>query len=224
MSSRLRTIVVLLLGIGLCCGGLQASGGSKVETAPIPKTPEEQARERYNQGLAYRDEAWRFIKKLAKPNTPEAKRAKMETKIGRAYDDAAREFSVAISLSPEFHQAYSGLGYVYRQLNDYPRALQAYDLALELDPDYAEAIEYRAEAYLGLNRINDAQNAYRVLLEQNPSLAAELLGAMRAWLQQRREEPAGIEVAQLDGFERWVEDRGEAAGEDKSSLRKSRTW
>ena len=94
---------MLLLGIGLCCGGLQASGGSQVETAPIPKTPEEQARERYNQGLSYRDEAWRFIKKLANPNTPEAKRAKMETKIGRAYDAAAREFSYPVRVSVSIH-------------------------------------------------------------------------------------------------------------------------
>ena len=187
-------------------------------------TPEEQARQRYNQGLSYRDEAWRLQKKLAKPDIPEPKLAKLEKKLGHAYDRAFKEFAATISLSPRFHQAHSSLGYVYRQLGDYPRALEAYDTALEIDPDYSEAIEYRGEAYLGLNRINDAQNAYRVLLDKEPRLAAELLEAMRAWLKQRRGEPGAVEVAKLDGFELWVEDRADAAGDDRSSLRKSRTW
>ena len=224
MWTRMRTLVVLMTLLGPTWGGLQAAGGSRVEEAPVRMTPEEQANQRYNEGLSFRDEAWRLQKKLSKPDTPEAKRAKLEKKLGRAYDRAIKEFSSAIGLSPRFHQAYSSLGYVYRQLGDYPRALEAYDIALEMDPRYAEAIEYRGEAYLGLNRINDVQNAYRVLLEEDPRLAAELLGAMRAWLKQRREEPAGVEVATLDGFELWIEDRTDAASDGPSSLRKSRTW
>jgi len=224
MGTRVRSVAVLLMLAGLTGSGLQASGGSSVKEAAVPMTAEEQARQRYNQGLSFRDEAWRLQKKLAKPDTPEAKRAKLEKKLGRAYDLAFKEFAATISLSPRFHQAYGSLGYVYRQLGDYPQALEAYDMALEIDPDYSEAIEYRGEAYLGLNRINDAQNAYRVLLEQDPELAAELLGAMRAWLEQRRDEPAGVEVALLDGFEVWVEDRADAAGDEQSSLRKSRSW
>ena len=228
MWTRMRTVVVLLTLVGPTYSGLEASGGSQVDPgqqAPVtPMTPEEQARQRYNDGLSFRNEAWRLQKKLSKPDTPEPKRAKLEKKLGRAYNRAFQEFAAAISLSPRFHQAYSSLGYVYRQLGDYPRALEAYDTALEIDPGYAEAIEYRGEAYLGLNRINDAQNAYRVLLTKDSDLAAELLGAMRAWLKQRRDEPTGVEVVTLDGFERWLEDRGDAASDDRSSLRKSRTW
>ena len=224
MRTRIRTLVALMTLLGAAWRGLEAAGGSRVEETSIPVTPEEQAGEHYNQGLSFRDEAWRLQKKQSKPDTPEAKLAKLEKKLGHAYDRAIREFSSAISLSPRMHQAYSSLGYVYRQIGDYPRALEAYDTALEIDPRYAEAIEYRGEAYLGQNRINDAQNAYRVLLEQDPRLAAELLGAMRAWLKQRRGEPAGLEVATLDGFELWVEDRADAANDGSSSLRKSRTW
>jgi len=224
MWTRIMTLVVLLVLVGPTCGTLQAAGGSSVEEAPIPMTPEEQARQRYNQGLSLRDQAWRLQKKLSNPDTSESKRAKLEKKLSRAYDSAGKEFASAIHLSPRFHQAYSSLGYVYRQLGNYPLALESYDRALEIDPDYSEAIEYRGEAYLGLNRINDAQNAYRVLLEKDPELAAELLGAMHAWLKQRREEPAGVEVTTLDGFELWIADRGDAASVDQSSLRKSRTW
>ena len=128
--------------------------------------------------------------------------------------------AAAVGFKPDHHQALGSLGYAYRQLGNFENALGAYDAALELNPDYAEAIEYRGEAYLGLNRINEAQNAYRVLFEKNVDLAAELLGSMEAWIEARRAEPAGVEVAQLDGFARWVEDRDQAA--TGSSLHKGR--
>ena len=218
-----RTTVVLVILTALSWSGLQAAGGKKVEETSPAKTPEQQAAERYNQGLAYRDDAWRLQKKLHKPNTPAAKREKIEKKLRGAYRNAVAEFTAATGLDPRMHQAYGGLGYAQRQLGDYRRALEAYDTALELDPGYSKAIEYRGEAYLGLNRINDAQNAYRMLQDEDPDLAADLLGAMNAWPTQRRDDDAGVDAATLEGFERWIADR-DAAASDSSSQHKSRTW
>jgi hypothetical protein len=99
--------------------------------------------------------------------------------------------------------------------------MRAYDAALEIEPDYPEAIEYRAEAYLGLNRINDAQNAYRVLAERDAKLAADLLMAMRSWIDVKRQR-GDADASQLAGLERWVEDRGDAAG--GTGRHKGRTW
>jgi tetratricopeptide (TPR) repeat protein len=186
-------------------------------------TPEQLAAEHYNAGLAYRDQAWKLHQKLATGEIPEGKRQKTEEKITKAFEHAIDEYSKAIASNEGFHQAYGDLGYAFRMVGDYNSALQAYDKALDLEPGYVEAIEYRGEAYLGLNRINDAQNAYRVLLEKDPALAADLLGAMRAWIRQRRAEPAGVEVASLDGLERWVDDR-EQAGAAASSREKIWRW
>jgi tetratricopeptide (TPR) repeat protein len=221
MREAIRPTVFVLATIGLAVSVALAAGGSKIEEPDTtPASPEQQANERYNQGLQYRDDAWRLQKKLDNPDTPEAKRAKIEKNIRRAYESSVRELTAAVGFKPDHHQALGSLGYAYRQLGDFENALEAYNAALELNPDYAEAIEYRGEAYLGLNRINEAQNAYRILLEKNADLAAELLGSMEAWIAARRAEPGDIAVAQLDGFARWVEDRELAAC--RSSLHKSR--
>jgi tetratricopeptide (TPR) repeat protein len=196
------------------------AGGSKIEeTSPPPPSPEQQADARYNEGLAARDSAWRLEKKLAE--APEAKQAKLQKKIRRAYEDAARHFTTAVGFAPDHYRALGSLGYAQRQLGEYEEALRAYDAALELNPDYVEAIEYRGEAYLGLGRINEAQNAYRILSEKDPGLAVELLGAMHSWIDARRAE-ADADTTQLDGLQAWVDDRGAAA--DGSSLHKSRAW
>jgi tetratricopeptide (TPR) repeat protein len=221
MGKRIRTVGLPAALSVLCVTSAVAAGGSRIEdTAAPPPTPEQQANERYNEGLSARDSAWRLEKKLAE--APQEKQAKIEKKIRGAYEDAVRHFTAAVGFAPDHYQALGSLGYAHRQLGDYEQALGAYDAALELNPHYAEAIEYRAEAYLGLGRINEAQNAYRILAEKDAELAAELLGAMRTWIDARRADPAGTDTARMDGFQRWVEDRGEAAG--VSSQRKSRSW
>ena len=220
MRERIRDRLLLAALAGLCCGVALAAGGSRVDEPATPvQTPEQQANERYNDGLAARDNAWRLEKKLA--GAPQEKQERIEGKIRGAYESSIRHFQAAVALDNGHSRALAGLGYAFRQLGDYEQAMAAYDAALEANPDYAEAIEYRGEAYLGLGRINEAQNSYRVLQEKNPELAAELLGAMGSWIAARR-EAGDADAAELDGLARWVEDRGQVA--DVSSLRKSRSW
>lgn len=222
MRATMPTLVLCLALSGLAGSAALAAGSTPIkntEDADRPD-PETQADEHFNKGLTHRDEAWELQAKL--DSAPEDQRAKIATKIRTAYEHAVGEFRAAVELNPRHHQALGSLGYAYRQLGRYESALEAYDAALDLDPDYSKAIEYRGEAYLGLNRINEAQNAYRVLSEKDPGLAAELLGAMQSWVAARRTDPAGVDVAVVNGFERWIEDRGAAAS--GSSLHKSRSW
>ncbi len=224
-KTKRRMTVVLGAALALVCGlPALAAGGSRIEEiAPVEAelTPEQQADRHYNEGLAQRDEAWRLEKKLVQ--APAEKRDKIEQKISQAHERSVTEFTSALASNPRHYQALAGLGYAFRQLGDYAKALAAYDAALEISPGYGPALEYRGEAYLAMNRINDAQNAYRVLLEHDPRLAPELLGAMQSWIEARRAVPAaGVESAQIDGLESWVKDRDRAAAE--SSLHKTRTW
>jgi tetratricopeptide (TPR) repeat protein len=224
MRHLTRTLAPVATALALAVLPALGAGGSKIEepSAPEPKSPEQQANERYNEGLAERDAAWRLEKKLVDPDTPAAKRTQLEKSVREAYANAARDFNAAIALHPGHFQALADLGYVARQLGDYAGALEAYGAALELKPGYARAIEYRAEAYLGLNRVVDAQNAYRELQEREPKLAAELLGAMESWITARRADPAGVDPAQVEGLALWIADRGAAAA--GSSLHKTRSW
>ncbi len=222
LSRFVACMLVLVLTTSV---GILAGGGSRVETPSKTEeqSPEEQAAERYNQGLASRDAAWKMTQKLE--NAPAEKRAKLEKKIGNAYKSAIRDFKATISLDPSMHQAYGSLGYAYRQTGDYEAALGAYNAALELNPRYAEAIEYRAEAYLGLNRVEDAKMAHAALRKLDPGLGDQLLDAMRAWVTQRRGEGSGAKVGALDAFERWV-DQQERHGETTTARteQKSRSW
>ena len=62
-----------------------------------------------------------------------------------------------IERRPWHDNAHNALGYAYRQLGDYPQALEYYRKALELNPHNRGALEYLGEAYLELDRLIQAE-------------------------------------------------------------------
>jgi tetratricopeptide (TPR) repeat protein len=58
----------------------------------------------------------------------------------------------AIEERPWHDDAYNLMGFAYRKLGDYDRALDAYDDALKLNPHHRGALEYLGEAYLELDQ------------------------------------------------------------------------
>ena len=88
---------------------------------------------------------------------------------------------------------------------EYRQALTVARKALTLEPNYTPAIEYRGEAYLGLNRVDDAKRAYESLTEKSAEHAAELLEAMRKWVEMRRANPEGVSTKTVNETERWIE-------------------
>lgn len=206
-------------------GFVLASGGERIDVQDQAKkkSPEVVAAEHYNEGLADRDQAWALQEKADDASLSAEKREALAGKIRRAYERAIGSFTKAVEAEPRMYRAWGSLGYSRRQTGDYAAALEAYDRAIALQPDYAEALEYRGEAYLGLNRIADARASYESLEEADAALAQELLSAMDAWIDQRRAEPAGVKVGELDAFERWVGER--LTGEPVASTsNKSRHW
>lgn len=194
---------------------LEAAGSSSVPTTPsVPKSPEQEAADFYNRGLKLRDKAWGLEEKAQ--GTTGSQRAKLEKKIDKTWDAAIREFEAATRRDPSLHQAFSSLGYALRKRGSFTESLAAYDRALALAPGYAEAIEYRAEAYLGLNRVDEAKEAYLQLFRSDRARAAELMSAMRSWLDRRAADPAGVEPSVIEDFRRWVEERSELAEQTAS--------
>jgi tetratricopeptide (TPR) repeat protein len=63
----------------------------------------------------------------------------------------------AVEQRPWHDDAYNLMGFAYRKLGDYDRALQAYDRALALNPHHRGALEYLGEAYLELDQPARAQ-------------------------------------------------------------------
>lgn len=201
MTTRDRLIVraaTLCLAI-LASGAVLAAGG---EARPKPKANDADAGAvtRYNAGIELRDAAWRLDERLAAADGDEATR--IESEIDATFRRAVTEFEAAVAAKPDFHQAWSSLGYARRRLGEYGSALEAYDRALAIEPDYAEAIEYRGQAYLNLGRLEDAKQAYTRLSRLAPAQAGVLLDAMETWLAGARGGDAPPEG--LDEFESWV--------------------
>jgi tetratricopeptide (TPR) repeat protein len=107
------------------------------------------------------------------------------------------------------------MGFAYRKLGDYMKALDMYDRALQLAPNFPDAIEYRGEAYLALNRIDDAKQAYLTLFAMDRKQADMLMKAMVDWVGRRQSDPAGVDPSAVSAFEAWLKERGTVAQETR---------
>ncbi len=134
-----------------------------------------------------------------------------QKKANDEYGKSLKDFQKAVQLDPKNHRAFNGLGYAYRKMGDYNKALDNYSTALQLSPNFPDAIEYRAEAYLGLNRPEDAKEAYLALFASSRTHADALLKAMKAWVEKRHVNPAGVDPAALATFEGWLHERAALA-------------
>jgi tetratricopeptide (TPR) repeat protein len=68
------------------------------------------------------------------------------------WPEVVEHMTRVIAERPWHDDAHNLLGFAYRKLGDYGRALEAYDRALELNPHHRGALEYLGEAYLELDR------------------------------------------------------------------------
>jgi tetratricopeptide (TPR) repeat protein len=67
------------------------------------------------------------------------------------------QMTKVLARRPWRDNAYNLMGYAYRKLGDYDRAIQHYQQALDLNPHHRGALEYLGEAYLELGCVSHAQ-------------------------------------------------------------------
>jgi tetratricopeptide (TPR) repeat protein len=163
----------------------------------------------------------RGLSRLEKADRLEIKNPELARK---EYAAALKDFQTATSAAPDNYRAHNGAGYALRKLGDYDRALQSYDRALTLAPASAEAIEYRGEAYLGLNRLDDARQAYMHLFVHDRAASNVLMKAMRAWIENRRAQPGGVDPAIVATFDAWVRERDTLASSVENLGHNSTDW
>lgn len=188
-----------------------STGGGFSQQQPMKRlTPEEKALASYQRGLKHRDKAAKFEQKTVDENN-EKKFAKLQKKINKEYRKAIDDLEKAIGYYPRFYQAHSSLGYALRKINRYDESLAAYNESLRINPSYHEAIEYRGEAYLGLNRLDEAKAAYMELFQSNRPLADQLIAAMLSWVAARRDDAGALDVALVEQFATWVDQRNRLA-------------
>ncbi len=87
----------------------------------------------------------------------------------------AKDFKAAVGLltqaareTPKDADVENLLGYSYRKLGQYDKALEHYQAALKLDPGHRGAHEYMGELYLETDRLADAENELKALSKACP--------------------------------------------------------
>ena len=219
MRIALRVLTGLLLAGGMATGWANGGGGMP-SPPPMPReqTPQQKARDAYNDGVHDVKKADK-AQAAAAEATDAGKKDKAAHEAGDRYTQALRKFQEATGLDPQLPEAWNYVGYTSRKLGHYEEALAAYDRALTLKPGYADALEYRGEAYLALNRIPDAQQAYLDLYAGNRALAGKLLTAMKNWVADQRATAAGSNATSLDELDRWIRERAQIAGQTAALTR-----
>jgi tetratricopeptide (TPR) repeat protein len=99
----------------------------------------------------------------------------------------------------------SGLTRLARK--EYEAALKDFETAAEVTPMSSQLIRYRAEAYLGLNRLDAAKESYMHLFVHDRTASNVLMKAMKAWVDTRRANAAGVAPTVIDSFDAWVRER-----------------
>ena len=186
---------------------LAVNGGPAPSSSDPNATPEMRAGSAFNSGVKHLNNGDKAELKAASAKGADADKAMKQARD--EYLKALKDFQKAVELSPKMDRAYNGLGYAYRKTGDYAKALEHYDLALQISPDFADAIEYRGEAYLGLNRTDDAKQAYLKLFASDRARAEILMKAMKAWVEKRHADPAGVDPVVLTAFEGWLNERAD---------------
>jgi tetratricopeptide (TPR) repeat protein len=212
----MRIAAQVVLSLGLIAGvspALHADGGGAMPSpsmsVPRTQSPQDKARDAYNDGV-------RYVKKADKAQDAAAhasdagQKDKALKEAHDGYAAALAKFQEAVQQDPKLAEAWNYCGYTSRKLGNYDDALAAYGKALALKPGYPDALEYRGEAYLGLNRIDDAKQSYLDLYAGNRPLAGKLLSAMKGWASVQR-SGGSANGTNLDELDQWIQEREQIA-------------
>jgi len=90
----------------------------------------------------------------------------------KEYDKAKSFYLRAIELNPDYSDAYSNLGNVYYDQENYAGAIKYYNKAIEINPDFSKAYYNLGIVYRNQGNYSDAIKCYKKAIELNPSYSA----------------------------------------------------
>jgi tetratricopeptide (TPR) repeat protein len=92
------------------------------------------------------------------------------------YQEAVEKYSLAISLNPNYAEAFNNRAYCYKMIaKDYLKLSgQSYVRALEIKPNFPEALEYQGTYFIMNGEIENAYKNYKTLLSLDEKEAKEL--------------------------------------------------
>jgi tetratricopeptide (TPR) repeat protein len=87
------------------------------------------------------------------------------------FQEAIREYLIAIQMKPNFFDAYNNLALVYRSAGEKEEAVAIYKKIIEISPGYAKAYNNLAGLYNELGYKEEAETYYKKAIELDPKYA-----------------------------------------------------
>ena len=186
--------------------GGRTSQQEQIPSAPPDVKPEKAAAKAYAAGTKSMVKAHELEDAIAKATDPD-KKGKAMSKLEDTYARALDQFTEVLRNKGDMYDAWNQIGYVHLRFGAYRESIDDYNHALALKPDLLEATQHRGEAYLGIDHLDEAKAAYMDLFFHARPRADQLMLGMQAWLQSHRAAANGVRTADIDAFDKWVQER-----------------
>ena len=108
-------------------------------------------------------------------------------------DKSIESYKKAISIKPDYIEAYINMGLAYQHLGKLEEAIEEFKKALLVKPDYTEAYSNMGNAFLEQGKLEEAIDAYKTVLSLEPDYA-EAFNNMGNALQGQDKLEEAIEV------------------------------
>jgi tetratricopeptide (TPR) repeat protein len=190
---------------------ITGSGGRTPQSEEIPSTPlevkpDKAAAKAYTAAMKSMQKAHDLEDTIAKATDPD-KKAKAMAKLDDTYGRALEEFTEVLRNKNDMYDAWNKIGFIHLHFGAYRESIDDYNHALALKPDLLEAIQHRGEAFLGADHLDEAKAAYMDLFFHARPLADQMMVTMQSWLQSHRATANGMRPADIDAFDKWLQER-----------------
>jgi hypothetical protein len=190
---------------------ITGSGGrtpqqQEIPSAPAEVKPDKAAAKAYAAAMKSMQKAHELEETIAKTTDPD-KKANTLAKLDDIYGRALEQFTEVLRNKNDMYDAWSKIGFIHLHFGAYRESIDDYNHALALKPDLSEAIEHRGEAFMGTDHLDDAKAAYMDLFFHARPLADQMMVTMQSWLQNHRTSANGVRPADIDAFDKWLQER-----------------
>ena len=190
---------------------ITGSGGrtqqhEEMPSAPPEVKPDKAAAKAYAAGMKSMGKVKELEDTIAKTTDPD-KKAKALAKLDDTYGRALEEFTEVLRNKNDMYDPWNKIGFIHLHFGAYRESIDDYNHALALKPDLEEAIEHRGEAFMGIDHLDEAKAAYMDLFFHARPLADQMMTTMQAWLASHRTTANGVRAADIDAFDKWLQER-----------------